>query len=108
MRLIFWAARCSLSLRRSAPPPCGPWTHTGRSTLPAGQESVDQVPQVVAIAAFQDGCGGKASFVQPAAEGGKIFAFERHGGDRILRVSVETRGHKDELGLESDDGIEGL
>ena len=59
------------------------------------------------ITALQDGRHRPAGFAQPPPQGGEIFKFERHRGDRITSIAVETGRDEDEVRAKPEDRIEG-
>lgn len=77
---------------------------------PRREEGVDELRKIRAVTAFEDRGGGYGvagvGFGEPGAEGGEVVAFERHCGDGIADIGVEAGGNEDEVGGESDDGVE--
>src|SRR5205814_3282213 len=72
------------------------------SRPPGSQKSVDQFRQLVAIAAFENRCGGNAELMQPVAELREVFVFKCHLHEWIARVSIEAGRHKNQIRLECD------
>ena len=70
------------------------------------QERVDQLRQVVAVAAFQNRSGRNIRVAEPLTERREIFRLECHLGDRIARVRIEAGGNKKQIGLEGHESIE--
>ena len=71
-----------------------------------GKERIDEIRQVIAIAAFQNGARRDVRFAKPSTERREILRLKRHLGDRIAGVRIEARGNEQQIRLERDQLIE--
>ena len=59
--------------------------------IPAAQEHVDQLCQVIAVAAFEN-CGGWNFYGSQAfPDSREIAAFQRHLSNWVVRIRIEPR-----------------
>ena len=71
------------------------------SGFPCGQESVDQLGQLVAIAAFENCAGWDPALAHPLTEEREIVGRQTHLGNRVPGKGIKTRGDEQEVGRNS-------
>src|SRR2546430_8144854 len=62
-----------------------------QSGIPAAQKSVDQLRQVVAVAAFENCSGWNFYASQPFPESCEVVTFQRHLGNWVVLIRIEPR-----------------